>query len=88
MAESEKPEEEPDGAGTTNTEYRWKYLTTVIVLFIGFSLPVLLISHSLGYVDLTTVPQPWYIPFITGWLMVMVYTLGEGTLKAVREARK
>lgn len=77
MTESTTDEETEDEYGTTSPNYRWKGLATVMALGLGLGFPITVALHSIGMVDLTTIPQWAWLPIITGWSGVMIYTFGE-----------
>lgn len=81
----EEPEEEhshQDDMGTTHSDYRWKWLTTVLALFIGIGFPTVAGLHAVGMVNIATVPQWAWLPITSGWAGVLVYAFGEDIKKA------
>lgn len=73
----EDEDEVQDSELTTSTDYRWKYLATLLAIFIGVGFPLITAFHAVGYVDITIVPQWAWLPIISGWVGTMIYALGE-----------
>lgn len=77
------PEEDSeDEYGTTDPNYRWKGLATVMALVIGLGFPAMAALHAFGAVDITTVPQWAWVPIVSGWVGVLVYAIGQDVRKA------
>jgi len=81
-AEETEEVDEEEEYGTTNSQYRWKGLATVLALFIGVGFPMVVGFHAGGYVDITVVPQWAWLPIVSGWAAVLTYALGEDIKKA------
>lgn len=81
----EEPDEEHshhDDAGTTHSNYRWKWLATALALFVGIGFPTVIGLHAVGYVDVTSVPQWAWVPITSGWMGILFYAFGEDIKKA------
>lgn len=76
-----------DDIGTTHTDYRWKGLSTVLALFIGLGFPSFAALHSVGVVNISTIPQWAWLPITSGWGGVLVYVFGEDIRKTWKGER-
>lgn len=70
----------------TDPEHRWHALSTVVAFPVALHLPALVVLAAFGVVDLTAVPQAYFVADTVGWLGVLAYIFGEQTIKAGREA--
>lgn len=73
--------------GTDNTNYRWAGLSTVLGMAVGLSFPAIVTLHAYAYIDIATIPQEWRYAYILGWFVILIYTFGEDSVKALKEIR-
>lgn len=75
-----------EGPVTHDTSVRAKWLSTLVAFPIALHYPVIVILAAFGVIDITAVPQAWFFFDTLGWLGVLTYIFGEGTIDAARQA--
>jgi hypothetical protein len=69
-------------AGTTETDYRWKWLSTIYALVYGLGVPAWVLTH--GTADIGAV---WSSALALQWGAVAVYIIGPENVRAWKELR-
>ncbi|CAL92479.1 hypothetical protein BJ1_gp57 [Halorubrum virus BJ1] len=71
-----------DGAVTTESDYRWRWLSTIYALAYGLGVPAWVLYH--GTADVGAV---WSSALALAWGSVVVYIVGPENVRAWRELR-
>lgn len=77
-----------DNSLTTEKTARWEFLSSIVALITGLSLPLFIYLHSEGYIALNTVGLEWYLLYFGGYAAAIKYSLGKGEFTALREMIK
>lgn len=76
-----------DDEGTTNQEYRWKWLSTVYVLAYSLGFPAWVFGSSFFDYALN-VDGALMGPLVLVWLACVAYVVGPETVKAAKALRE
>lgn len=72
--------------GTTNEDYRWKKLSTIIVLGYGLGFPVWVMGSTIAHYSLSLDGTLMSV-LVLVWLACIIYAIGPENLKAAKELR-
>jgi hypothetical protein len=72
--------------GTTDADYRWKWLSTVFVIVHGLGFPVWVTASSIVGYDIS-VGGPLLSVLALGWLGAVIYAVGPENVKAAKSLR-
>ena len=74
-----------DGAagGTTDTRYRWKYLSSLVAGGYALGWPAAIVG---GYVDPASFTGGTWATLMSGWFLVMVYCVGLDVYHGLRSS--
>ncbi len=78
---SETADDTTDGTGTTEADYRWRWLSTIWALVYGFGYPAVLATVGLD------VSEVVMLALVTAWGGTVVYIIGPENVKAWKELR-
>jgi 4-hydroxybenzoate polyprenyltransferase len=73
-------------SGTTNEDYRWRWLATTWALGYGFGYPAWMAAVAASPIEYP--PGTLQGAFVTAWLATVVYVIGPENIKAVKEMKK
>lgn len=79
----EEADDPTDGPGTTTTRYRWKYLSTLVSLFLVFQFPAFLVLISFYGLEMPEGTVTGILAF--AWLIGIAYSVGTDIVKEVKD---
>jgi len=71
---------------TKSNEYRWKYLSTIVTIFIVVGYTSILVGEAYGITE--PVSGGTWTVFSGCFITVVAYSVGVDTMKKVKEIRK
>jgi hypothetical protein len=77
---------ETTNAGTTDADYRWKWLSTVFVVVYGLGFPAWVAASSIAGYDIAVSGMLMSV-LTLGWLGTIVYAVGPENVKAAKSLR-
>lgn len=72
--------------GTTNEDYRWKKLSTIIVLTFGLGFPLWIMGSTIWNYSLSLDGTLMSV-LVLVWLACIIYAIGPENLKAAKEIK-
>lgn len=79
---ADKSDDVDDAAGTTQTDYRWRWLSTIYALVYGLGTPAWVLTQRTGDVGAV-----WSSAVALAWGSVAVYIVGPENVRAWQELR-
>lgn len=73
-----------DETMTTDVTARWHFLGSALALLLVSSIPLFAAAHAYGLVDISSVPQAWYLLYATAAITAVVWTFGKGAFKQAK----
>lgn len=75
-----------ENGGTTETAYRWKFLSSLVTGYVVIVYSLLALGHAFGLTQEPLTGGTW-ATLSLAFLTVLAYSVGVDTLKAAIEAR-
>ncbi len=70
---------------TDSYDMRWEWLSSLVALSTALTVPLLIAATTIGTVNLSTIPAPWFALFSIGYAAAVKYSLGRGEFDAIRK---
>lgn len=77
-----------DESLTDSYDMRWEWLSSLVALSTALTVPLLIAATTIGTVNLSAIPAPWFALFSIGYAAAVKYSLGRGEFNAIRKMLK